>query len=144
MQVEERRLKSMEKRLGSLESDFEKTAEAATGLFGFLNFGAPAKPASLSLQKQQPAAAKGAPSSSASPSKAPPPLADPSMWKRVADKMVQIESMLNNQEMAVEAQSFTVKKLRKQVRDDGVDGMDGVRWGGGTAYVSSRCPAPRS
>ena len=38
------------------------------------------------------------------------------MWQQFSAKMSQIESMFQNQEYAVETQSMTVKKLKKQVR----------------------------
>ena len=37
------------------------------------------------------------------------------LWQKIADRMAEIESKLNNQESAVDKQSFTVKKLRQQV-----------------------------
>lgn len=48
------------------------------------------------------------------------------LWRRVADRMAEIENKLMNQESAVDKQSFTVKKLRQQVRAARVCAARGV------------------
>jgi hypothetical protein len=37
------------------------------------------------------------------------------MWEQIGNRMAELEGKLNNQESAVDRQSFTVKKLRQQV-----------------------------
>lgn len=55
------------------------------------------------------------------------------LWRRVADRMAEIENKLMNQESAVDKQSFTVKKLRQQVRAARMRAATGLRvWEGAT------------
>ena len=126
VKVEEKRLGQMEKRLGGLQSDFETTANTATGLFGFLGFGSSsgtstaAPPPSSNKASGKASGASAASSSSSSSYRAEPT----SMWQKIADKMLQVEAMLQNQEAAVDQQSYTVRKLKIQVLGKWGSGYD--------------------
>lgn len=132
LQAEEQRLGVLQQQLGRLQADFNSTAKQAAGVLSFLGFG---KQAASSSDADTPSGrSRGA---AASVSSQDEPLrvrksgGGNSLWKALANQLLDLEAKLAVQASATEKQARELRRLKEQVRcrlDVSRGGEGGMLW----------------
>ncbi len=144
--AEEQRLGALQQQLGRLQADFNSTAKQARGVLAFLGFGGAKE--EQEQQQQQPASSNGsrarsgaAASSSGSGSSEPAVRksggSGSSLWRAVANQLLDLEAKMSSQKSATERQAAELRALREQV--GGRRGRAGGGAGAGAGAPAARC-----